>query len=238
MLSHKAAAVDPLVERFWRATARRFRAQEQRAVGALERFQEADRDRALDPKEIVAIAAILHAINDYHDPTYADLLRKLGMIAAGSGSSIAAGELGEATALDVSSSSAVSSYLLRRAESIERDLDTTTMSRLQALFRDFSPAEWLDRIRLEFAGFVSDRAPMIAITEISGAFHAGAIAMARSVGGEVEKLWSSEPDACEECLENTDEGFIGIDEEFPNFGGSPPGHPHCRCSLEFRQSRG
>lgn len=84
---------------------------------------------------------------------------------------------------------------------------------------------------------VESRSLMTAITEISTAYHNGMADLADSVssrGIEVQKRWLAQPDACPECEENADDGWIPEDIMFAN-DEEPPGHPSCRCSLEYRE---
>ena len=51
------------------------------------------------------------------------------------------------------------------------------------------------------------------------------------------KRWVAEPDACEICQDNEDDGWIGDDEVFSSGDDSPPAHPHCKCEIEYGEKR-
>ena len=88
-----------------------------------------------------------------------------------------------------------------------------------------------DQLRSAYA-FSEERAQLIATTEAQLANGAGSVAglrQARDAGVEVLKEWVPDPDCCEECQENADEGPIPADDEFPSGDDSEPAHPNCRC---------
>ena len=88
-----------------------------------------------------------------------------------------------------------------------------------------------------FEQFSSVRAGMIAQTEINGAYVAGRDAMAHQLGYE-QKRWSADgTECCDECQEQIDAGWIGLDDDFP-IGDDPPGHVSCDCSVDYRQGYG
>ena len=40
---------------------------------------------------------------------------------------------------------------------------------------------------------------------------------------------------CPVCIANSDAGWIGLDDTFPDGSDGPPYHSHCRCELEFSE---
>jgi SPP1 gp7 family putative phage head morphogenesis protein len=79
----------------------------------------------------------------------------------------------------------------------------------------------------------------IIVTETAQAFNEGALEQARRVendtGVELERMWSAEAGACDECAE-LDGTVVGLNEFFP--GGEPGSiHPNCRCVDEIRVKR-
>ena len=86
---------------------------------------------------------------------------------------------------------------------------------------------------------IRDRAQTIATQEVSRAFHQGgrdvaAIVNQENGGRYVERHWDVQDSPCELCQENDDAGWIGEDEQYPNFPEGPPGHVNCVCSESFR----
>lgn len=235
LLDHKRRVVDPLISRLQSLTAARFRRQGRLAAAKLrmlqrQRVSEADNNQGPSGADSAAVAAVIEAMGETQDAMYPRSVRRLLEQAGAGGAAIAAAELGieESGALP-----ALDNYVGSRVASIERDVDKTTIDRIRDAIQEASPSDLVTAVADAFAAFAAERAGVIAGYEVSGAFHAGAISQAKTAEA-VQKLWSSEPDACEACLENTMEGFVDVDAEFPNFGSEPPGHPNCRCSLEFR----
>jgi hypothetical protein len=77
-----------------------------------------------------------------------------------------------------------------------------------------------------FEDFSTTRAEMIAQTEGNDAYLEGRDAMAHEMGME-EKIWSADgSNACEDCEDQIDAGYIDIDDDFP-CGDDPPLHPRC-----------
>jgi SPP1 gp7 family putative phage head morphogenesis protein len=82
-------------------------------------------------------------------------------------------------------------------------------------------------------GFSSDRAEMIARTEMRMANGSGALAGYQASGVIKEKVWltAQDDDVSEECADNEDEGPIPLDDDFPSGDDAPPAHPNCRCTI-------
>ena len=84
-----------------------------------------------------------------------------------------------------------------------------------------------------FTDFSTTRAEMIAQTEANDAYIEGRDAMAHETGME-ETIWSADgSNACEECQEQIEAGWIDIDDDFPG-GDDPPLHPNCDCGVDYR----
>jgi hypothetical protein len=75
----------------------------------------------------------------------------------------------------------------------------------------------------------SERALMIAQTEMSSAVSVAARELYQDTGVELVEWLVADP--CDECQENADVSPIGIDETFPSGDTEPPAHPNCVCDL-------
>lgn len=81
----------------------------------------------------------------------------------------------------------------------------------------------------------SDRAMLIAQTEVNRAISAGAYNAAREVGAK-EKEWVNVGDdrvSEDICLANTGQGKIKFRKAFQSGDHYPPGHPDCRCTVVY-----
>lgn len=56
----------------------------------------------------------------------------------------------------------------------------------------------------------------------------------REAKSGTEKSWVG--GTCPVCQENSDAGFIDIDDQFPSGDDEPPAHPNCGCELETRDA--
>lgn len=86
----------------------------------------------------------------------------------------------------------------------------------------------------ESAAFDSDRAEMIANTEIGTANSQGALQgykAAQDIGINIKKIWIADEDPCPECAANEDEGPIDLDDTFQSGDDAPLAHPGCECVL-------
>jgi hypothetical protein len=119
------------------------------------------------------------------------------------------------------------------------DLSTTSINRLRDAVADAWDAggsfeQIVKAIQDTFADFSDTRAGMIAQTEINDAYNRGRIYTAVQAGFD-EKAWDPDGEACPICMENVDEGWIGIDDEFPSGDLAPTAHPNCDCSIDFQK---
>ncbi len=84
--------------------------------------------------------------------------------------------------------------------------------------------------------FDSDRAKMIAITEINTAQNLAALKagyeLQKHGGGKIKKLWTVGPDPCSVCEENNGE-IVDLDEVFPSGHFAPSVHPNCMCEIQL-----
>lgn len=212
-LRHKSKLVAPLMKRLKGAAAGRFARQ---------------------------LRAIKHGKKSrrFHDGSFQRTFTKTTDAAYRRGAQYVAGTLGVLKEASYTTKRVPAGYL-RKAETVESELDATTADRIEAIRAanpDVKGDALLKLIAAEFAGFIAARADMIATHEISQAFHNGGDDIAKIVDGEgggITKTWQTEDEPCEECAENEEAGAVGIDEDFPNFGPHPPGHPNCRCSIEY-----
>lgn len=89
---------------------------------------------------------------------------------------------------------------------------------------------------IEDAGaFSPERAQLIADTEIARANSLGsqnAMQEAVNAGVRVKKAWFPDPQACEICKANADQGPIDLDDVFESGDDVPPAHPNCECALQ------
>ncbi len=93
----------------------------------------------------------------------------------------------------------------------------------------------VEAIKETFAQFSDVRAGMIAQTEINDAYVFGRMELARESGFE-EKSWDPDgTDACEICMGNIEDGWIGMDDAFSSGDMAPTAHPNCDCSVDFRK---
>jgi hypothetical protein len=152
-------------------------------------------------------------------------------VIAGAAASIASG---------VTVDDAVSRWL--RDNSLTRltgDFSNTSINRLRDAVADAWDAggsyeQIVKAIQDTFADFSDTRAGMIAQTEINDAYNRGRIYTAVQAGFD-QKAWDPDGEACPICMENVDEGWIGIDDEFPSGDLAPTAHPNCDCSIDFQK---
>lgn len=82
--------------------------------------------------------------------------------------------------------------------------------------------------------FSEDRADLIARTELKYIDGMGAAAVAERTGA-TQKKWmlSSLHDDEDECDDNAEADWIGVDDDFPNGEDTVPAHPRCRCVVTY-----
>ncbi len=234
MQAHKRKLVDPLILSVGVAVANRFRSQRRALNDALDEIGvmlNADH-RAPSALPQAAAIAILSAFDNFRFAGFDDHLDSQTREAFDAGWGIAAAQL------DIGDVPPDRQF----NDLVTEDIDATTRGAVidaaRAAFAGTASTEALTSAVDEiFADAVDNRADMIATTEIASAFNAGASALAteaKDQGIQVEKLWSAEPDACEECQANADQEWIDDDDTFDSGDDAPPAHPNCVCSLELR----
>lgn len=95
-----------------------------------------------------------------------------------------------------------------------------------------SSQELADRIENSFA-FSSERAIMVARTEIAKADSEGALSGWAATGMVKAKSWLTAEDdkVSDECMANQDAGVVPLDWDYGDGVIAPPQHPNCRCTL-------
>ena len=82
----------------------------------------------------------------------------------------------------------------------------------------------------ESGAFSSERADMIARTEVKRAMTQGNLALWKESGVVETKQWTVAQSPCVECLE-LDGKSVPVNEDFEPMVQGPPLHPNCMCSL-------
>jgi phosphohistidine phosphatase SixA len=240
--AHKAAAVDPLIDRLKSATAARFRKQFKRIKIAL---------RKIEPRFATATygeirMAAQHAIK-VHDPVFSKVFSNTATAARDRGRDHVTEQLGAGSVKEARKPTTPVNAPPKTAEQLESELDDTTDretgDKLKDSFSAATPlgyAAVLDVLRQQFKQYAdgvegqTSRAETVAVTEISGAYHDGGAEAASDAPGTVLKSWDTEDDPCETCQGNSDMGEIPEDEPFDSGDTEPPAHPNCRCSVSYR----
>ncbi len=118
------------------------------------------------------------------------------------------------------------------------DIDTVTRDRMANAVSEVyaeggSYNDAVSAIRQSFAEMTTERADIIARTELADSYNSAMLASAREAGG-MRKTWNAEgPNPCPLCIDNEDEGEISLDQDFGSGHDAPPGHPSCMCSVGF-----
>lgn len=216
--------------------AARFRAQERRVRSALQKVlddHEPDHDQPAAAPLAVSTAIVAAFAGFSYRATDRAFTRSADDVRSG------AAELAAAQ-LDLSEDLTIPAYE-RNALALTTEIDlTTSMAVLEATEQAYATgtvASLLSRVEDIFQSAVDSRADSIASTEISAAYNDGVqslAAEAKSSGLTVEKSWNAEPDACEICQGNADDGWIDDDEPFSSDDDYPPAHPNCRCTVDLR----
>lgn len=121
-------------------------------------------------------------------------------------------------------------------------IDKTTRDQIMTAINDSfakgsTPVEFKSAIHSVLDDAIDTRADVIAVNQISDAFHTGMVDIAdkfsADTGIAVKKVWVVDVDPCEICQGNADQGAIPDDEDFESGDDSPPAHPWCRCSIDL-----
>lgn len=219
--AEKAHIVDPLIVNMADAVARRFRSQ----ARAYKRYGSID----LPPTV---------------DTTFRQTFRRLTKAAYESGAWYVEQSL-DGTREAQKPKRTLSGYD-RDVEDLEDEIDQTSHDQLTKMVHGgeaagISKAGILAMVLGEISDWTQQRANTIALNEISKPFHAGGRDVVNEIqkeGRHVERHWDTQDDPCELCQENEEAGWIGEDEQYPNFPEGPPGHPNCQCSESYRIAGG
>lgn len=116
-------------------------------------------------------------------------------------------------------------------------IDESTRSMLRGYIRDAiddgdSVQDLATRIENSFA-FSSERAIVVARTEIAKADSEGAIAGWKATGAVKRKSWLTTGDdkVSDPCRANEAQGVVDLDWDYGQGVLAPPQHPNCRCTL-------
>jgi phosphohistidine phosphatase SixA len=241
--AHKAAVVEPLIDKLKRATQKRFRRQWRRVKLAM---------RKLKPRwDVVTYSEVrsnLQAAIVIHDPAYAKVFDAVTTAAKAAGRKHVTEQLSPPNVTAHTREAKIPFRMTIAAADLEDDLDNTTDretgNKLRHAFADAAVplgfAAVLGQLRDQFAQYAdgvdgqTSRAESVAVTEVSGAYHDGGAEAAAEVDGAVLKSWDTEDDPCETCQANSDQGEIPEDGTFDSGDDEPPAHPNCRCSVSYR----
>lgn len=119
------------------------------------------------------------------------------------------------------------------------EINGTSVDRLRNALADAYEAggdyeDLVQAVTDEFADFAGPRAELIAQTEMNSAYNTGRKQLGLDLGFN-EKSWATDgPAPCPECVGNTLDGWIGMDEPFSSGDDMPTAHPGCYCSLDVR----
>lgn len=138
---------------------------------------------------------------------------------------------------------AASAWARRHAAELVKGIDEVTRRQLAGLFDDYFEGK-VDTGTLAWkiqrlGAFESDRAELIANTEIANAAHAGELAGIKATGAQYgitfKKRWrlSRESHSCPVCIANSEMGWIAADAAYPSGHDCPTAHPRCFCWQEF-----
>lgn len=83
---------------------------------------------------------------------------------------------------------------------------------------------------------LADRSKVIAQTEMRRSVESAQRETEKELGAR-EKSWETSRDdkVSEQCWADHESGWVPIDESFPSGNKEPPGHPNCRCYLDYRR---
>lgn len=171
------------------------------------------------------------------------------------GAATAGRELGIEAAFNLKHPRAVA-YIDQHGAALVRGINETTRESMRTLLKMAADEGWsydktARRIRAQFDGFagampqahIRDRATLVAVQEVGEAFEAGSEIVVRDLadaGLSMEKRWLTVSDArvSELCQGNAAEGWIPLEQSFPSGHMRPLGHVACRCTTQYRRTRG
>lgn len=224
--AEKAALVDPLIAKMREAVAARFRRQ-------WKAFRQAVKDGS--PLQATSVRS--------SDRKFQDQYLRLTDRAYTSGAEFVQAELQSVEEAAKKKPTAVASLPgpTRTPADLENELDQTSDDQIattakSGFAKGLDTAAVLGLVGALFSDWQDERAGTIATNEVSKAYHQGGSDFAEDTGDDIEQQWESEPDACEICSGNSDQGYIDIDETFESGDDEPPAHPNCRCSISYRRA--
>jgi HK97 family phage portal protein len=124
--------------------------------------------------------------------------------------------------------------------SVEEAVAATREAVRQGLDAGEANRQLAGRLKDIFTDLSDRRVMLIAETESNRAKHAGELIAIEASGIEAKKRWLPDSMACDECRGLAAKGAIGLNTAFVVKGSGPyarvdhpPGHPGCRCSLQY-----
>jgi phosphohistidine phosphatase SixA len=233
--SYKAKFVDPLIAQLAGA----LRARWSRQFKQLKRQGLPELEQALKAGSNPPLGPVLSKLR-LHDKTFAKTFKRVTVEAYEGGASHAEAQLGKIQEAKKKPQYPQLPGYQKDPEELEDQLDDTSEDRVSTAIEDGFAN------KLGFAAIVGavgavllddSRADTVALDQVSEPYHAGGADVVDDFvddGGEAEKTWDAEDDACEICLENESEDWISADDSFSSDDDEPPAHSNCRCSVSYR----
>jgi uncharacterized protein with gpF-like domain len=206
--------------------------------------------------EASAPPAIAGALEAAYQATLAEFLGPIEEAAAAAIDAAArhrVAEFGVDHAFDLKNPRAVQAIAAQAAASVE-EIDATTRADLTAILtRGMEEGYSYQRVAREIAEkyneyaipitrprHIRNRAELIAVNEAAEAYEEGnrlVIDEMVAVGLEMEKQWSTVGDdrVSAGCRQNSQAGWIPVDEPFPSGHQHAPRFPGCRCAILYRR---
>lgn len=149
-------------------------------------------------------------------------------------------------------------YLAQHGAALVTGIDNTTRSEVARILQQAATEGWSwqktgRELVAQFNAFagkpitgaathITNRAQLIAITEIGNAYEYGSYQAAlrlHSMGLDQEKKWSGPDDnrTSSQCKDNLSAGWIDLDSEFPGGTQHPLQHPGCRHTCLYRRKK-
>lgn len=246
--AYRAAVVDPLIDSLKTATAERFRKQKVRVLRAVNGFKNQWSEENYIPLRM-AIQSALPDPSRRFDRKYTSATWNARAFGAQHAREQVLGIIREAK----NEPAPIPQIGLpkRTTQDLTGELDATTDKEIgNTLKNAFDPgspmsiAAALDALRQQFEQYSdgvngqTSRAETVAATEVSNAYHGGGSDAVKLVPHtrDIEKQWAVEDNPCPTCEANAAMGWILADQPFDSGDDSPPNHPNCRCSVDYRSS--
>lgn len=112
-------------------------------------------------------------------------------------------------------------------------LDQVTQTRVDRIAEILAKGGTAAELQASIKGLLEDSsdARMVAITEITRAMNAAAIAAYLAAGVQKVRWITRSANPCPICLANEAAGPRYLGEPFPSGSTAPPEHPNCECAL-------